>query len=146
MGVGMVSDALNGLTTGVGYVSTAVVVLAVIFKGLPRFIELYTLAQESIRKTLLEEVASLKKELATERLGCAEKIAELWDRIENMRQIINHLVVRSDSKELTPIGGAINRAFNTPQDMTELLGQLNAPFPSHPDVPSLEVPPIEPGT
>lgn len=119
----------QSVATGVGYVSTAVVILAILFKGLPRFIELYTLAQESIRHSLIEEVKTLKKELADERASCAHKIANLWDRIEDMRQIINHLVVRHNTAEVTPIGSIINRVYNTPEDMTDLLERLNAPRP-----------------
>lgn len=119
-------NTLSIVTTGVGYLSTAVVVLAVILKGLPRFIELYTIAQDSIRKDLIDEVKGLKAELASERGACAEKIGALWERIEDMRQIVNHLV-NTSAASLTPIGIALNRAYNTPEDMSELLARLNQP-------------------
>jgi uncharacterized coiled-coil protein SlyX len=113
------------ITTGVGYASTAVVVLSVVFKGLPKFIELYTLAQESIRRSLEDRVSVLEGKLDTEREECNAKVDKLWQRIERMRQVINHLIVRVGDTDTKPLSGVLHRAYDIPPDLDQLLNDLD---------------------
>lgn len=121
------------------YPSLALTTFMVVYKGLPKFLELYIASQESLRKDLLHRIVSLEELLASERAECAEKIDRLWARIEKMRLlVVKYMVVKTDANSPTagqPIQSNLNRAYGDgdtelPADIHDLLAELQVPFDS----------------
>lgn len=119
---------LIGQTTS--YVTIAVIVAITFYKGLPRFIDLYTVAQENMRKTLEARVTKLEDTLDKERKECEEKVAGLWERIEKMRQIVNHLLA---NRAITlpsgaipnPMASILHQAYDLPAHIAEAVEEMN---------------------
>lgn len=109
---------VQAIGTATGYVSMAAIVFIVVWKGLPKFLEIYTAAQENIRRDLQKRVETLESALKTERKECEEKVSNLWTRIEKMRQIVNHLLanrqVHLSGVDLNPMAGILNQAYSIP--------------------------------
>src|SRR4051812_32810613 len=81
-------DIGDTISHSVTWASLAATTFMVVFKGLPKFLEIYTAAQESLRKSLSHRVDTLEKTLKEERADCERKLQVLWERIEKMRLII----------------------------------------------------------
>lgn len=116
--------------TVVSYLSMAAIVFTVVYKGLPKFLEIYIAAQENIRRDLQRRVELLEGTLSTERRECEEKISNLWLRIEKMRQIVNHLLVNRQvnltDTEVSPISGILHRAYDLPPEIAAAVEEMNA--------------------
>lgn len=113
----------------VTYASLAATTFMVVFKGLPKFLEIYTAAQESLRKDLTHRVELLETMLKTERTECEAKIRVLWDRIEKMRLIIVRRVAANPANGQT-LEGQLKHAYGDPflGEMSELLRELEVPL------------------
>jgi uncharacterized coiled-coil protein SlyX len=123
-------EELRLLGTATSYVSIAVIVAITFYKGLPRFIDIYIAAQENIRRDLSARVKDLETTIDTERKECAEKIENLWDRIEKMRQIVNHLlanraVTLPPPHTLNPMAHILDQSFQLPAEIAAAVEEMN---------------------